>query len=259
MCPALYTPVCGSDGNMYGSKCQLDAEMCRKKEDIIVANDGPCIDCSKICTAKPAKAHKHPFGHGFGRVAQPAIKSLQYTYPVPLCGSDGKRYKNQCAVDKVNCERKKRKEKAISIISRPSYFGTCNKPNFLSNMPSYPLPHIIPHANPTPPQPHLMYQPPHIIPHVNPTPPQPYFMNQPMPQHNYGKPVMIPISQPHITKPTSQTVPQPNLTKPTPKPLPPPRPGKPKPQKKKKPKPQSGYWDPWSGKSKSQVWPTLFG
>merc|ERR1712198_372895 len=45
-CPALDSPVCGSDGNTYPSKCVLEeAVACiDSKQDLVVASEGECSD-----------------------------------------------------------------------------------------------------------------------------------------------------------------------------------------------------------------------
>ena len=131
-----------------------------------VAYDGHCEDCSKIC--------------------DDVLADIQIT----LCGSDGKRYKNWCELDKVNCERKKRKEEAITVLRYPYL---CNFRNLL-----FPRP----------------------------MPRHPNLINR-MPQfNNFLMPLERPMPQPDITKPTSQLAPQPDLSEPTPKPTPQPGPGK---------------------------------
>ncbi|XP_077998686.1 agrin-like isoform X2 [Glandiceps talaboti] len=42
ICPALYSPVCGTDSQTYGNDCQMAAFACRIQEDIQVASTGPC-------------------------------------------------------------------------------------------------------------------------------------------------------------------------------------------------------------------------
>ena len=35
-------PVCGSDGNNYRNKCELDLEVCTRKINVEIAHSGPC-------------------------------------------------------------------------------------------------------------------------------------------------------------------------------------------------------------------------
>jgi len=41
-CTFQYDPVCGSDGNTYGNRCQLEAEICRNNHNLKVAHAGEC-------------------------------------------------------------------------------------------------------------------------------------------------------------------------------------------------------------------------
>ncbi|GFY54765.1 kazal-like domain-containing protein [Trichonephila inaurata madagascariensis] len=49
-CPAVSTPspVCGSDGNTYATKCQMSVFSCRYQKSITLRQQGPC---------KPGKLH----------------------------------------------------------------------------------------------------------------------------------------------------------------------------------------------------------
>ena len=47
LCATIYSPVCGSDGNTYSSKCALDSKACREKIELTVSYSGKC-DKSKF-------------------------------------------------------------------------------------------------------------------------------------------------------------------------------------------------------------------
>ena len=42
LCATLNSPVCGSDGTTYSSKCALDSKACRQQIELTVAYAGKC-------------------------------------------------------------------------------------------------------------------------------------------------------------------------------------------------------------------------
>jgi len=70
-CPAVFNPVCGSDGITYSNLCELDA--CGPS----LVHQGECDDCSSVCTE-------------------------EYS---PICGSDGNTYSNQCNLQYEACKQ----------------------------------------------------------------------------------------------------------------------------------------------------------
>ena len=80
-CPAIFQPVCGSDGQTYGSTCELTAKACSKNLDIKLAHEGPC----------PKKPKEPPC---------PAVCPAIFQ---PVCGTDGKTYGNTCELTAKAC------------------------------------------------------------------------------------------------------------------------------------------------------------
>ncbi|KAJ3416987.1 hypothetical protein HDV05_007469 [Chytridiales sp. JEL 0842] len=96
-CPALYAPVCGSNGKTYSNACALSVEVCLSKKPITIASQGEC-------PAKPT-SDECP-------AACPALYA-------PVCGSNGKTYSNACALNVEVCLSKK----PITIASQ----GECKQ------------------------------------------------------------------------------------------------------------------------------------
>jgi len=120
--------VCGSNGNVYRSECEMKKNTCG--EMVVVAHLEDCENtrfCTSDCSAQPAKficgsdgslhrnfcamkkAHcgKHAYRvpmsrclskfqfSGCGRVCPPSLE--------PLCGNDSKTYLNQCFMEQESC------------------------------------------------------------------------------------------------------------------------------------------------------------
>uniref|UniRef100_A0A803V0A4 Kazal-like domain-containing protein n=1 Tax=Ficedula albicollis TaxID=59894 RepID=A0A803V0A4_FICAL len=47
-CVPSAQPVCGTDGNTYGSECELHVRACTQQKNILVASQGHCSECHPV-------------------------------------------------------------------------------------------------------------------------------------------------------------------------------------------------------------------
>ncbi|NXO13306.1 AGRIN protein, partial [Oriolus oriolus] len=96
-CVPSSQPVCGTDGNTYGSECELHVRACTQQKNILVAAQGDCKSCgSSVCS----------FGSRCvgGQCLCPRCERQP---PAPVCGTDGVTYDSPCQLRVASCQLQK--------------------------------------------------------------------------------------------------------------------------------------------------------
>ncbi|XP_041900897.1 agrin-like, partial [Corvus kubaryi] len=96
-CVPSSQPVCGTDGNTYGSECELHVRACTQQKNILVAAQGDCKSCgSSVCS----------FGSRCvgGKCLCPRCERQP---PAPVCGTDGVTYDSPCQLQVASCQLQK--------------------------------------------------------------------------------------------------------------------------------------------------------
>ncbi|XP_041425259.1 agrin isoform X3 [Xenopus laevis] len=99
-CVPSAQPVCGTDGNTYESECELHVRACTQQINLQVAAQGDCKTCGNTLCIFGAKCVN-------SQCVCPTCERQPY---LPVCGSNGVSYANQCELKAASCKQMKRIE-----------------------------------------------------------------------------------------------------------------------------------------------------
>uniref|UniRef100_A0A6I8PQH2 Agrin n=1 Tax=Ornithorhynchus anatinus TaxID=9258 RepID=A0A6I8PQH2_ORNAN len=103
-CVPSAQPVCGSDGQTYGSECELHVHACTQQTPLRVVAQGRCETCgATVCSFGAICVD--------GQCECPRCDP-QGQAPSPVCGSDGVTYSSACELRAAACRRAEKIEEA---------------------------------------------------------------------------------------------------------------------------------------------------
>ncbi|XP_059400954.1 follistatin-A-like [Carassius carassius] len=122
-CPEVSSPeqyLCGNDGIVYASACQIRRATCMKGRSIGVAYEGKCIDARSCEDIKCREGRKCLWDKQTGRGR---CSTCEDTCPESrpgdsVCASDNATYPNECAMRQAAC--------SLGLVLEVKHSGSCN-------------------------------------------------------------------------------------------------------------------------------------
>lgn len=109
LCPRVFDPVCGSDGQSYAHECLLRTAACEQHKEITVAHEGLCAD----------KVEKEIVKTQVTQAKDACDEACTREFR-PVCGTNGQTYPNACVLRVAAC-----KDSTIALKSE----GPCEATN----------------------------------------------------------------------------------------------------------------------------------